>query len=66
MKIYVNDTEMEVQPGLTILEFIRQKELKQEMVIIAHNQEIVPREAWGTIGLEAEDRLEVVNFVGGG
>ena len=66
MKIHVNDAVAEVQPGLTILEFIRQKELKQERVIIAHNQEMVPRETWGAIELAPEDRLEVVNFVGGG
>lgn len=40
--------------------------LKGDRVAVEHNGEIVPRSAWAQTGVAAEDRLEVVHFVGGG
>lgn len=40
--------------------------LKGDRVAVEHNGEIVPRSAWAATGVAAEDRLEVVHFVGGG
>lgn len=40
--------------------------LKGDRVAVEHNGEIVPRSAWAETGVAAEDRLEVVHFVGGG
>lgn len=40
--------------------------LKGDRVAVEHNGEIVPRSAWAQTSVSAEDRLEVVHFVGGG
>lgn len=40
--------------------------LKGDRVAVEHNGVIVPRSAWAQTGVTAEDRLEVVHFVGGG
>lgn len=40
--------------------------LKGDRVAVEHNGEIVPRSAWAQTAVAAEDRLEVVHFVGGG
>ena len=40
--------------------------LKGDRVAVEHNGEIVPRSAWAQTRVAAEDRLEVVHFVGGG
>jgi sulfur carrier protein len=40
--------------------------LQGDRVAVEHNGEIVPRSAWPQTGVAAEDRLEVVHFVGGG
>ena len=40
--------------------------LQGDRVAVEHNGEIVPRSAWPQTDVSAEDRLEVVHFVGGG
>lgn len=66
MLLYVNDVMTEAPPGLTILALLRWKGLEPGRIVVARNQEIVPCEAWDSVALAAEDRLDIVNFVGGG
>ncbi|MDW5265049.1 MULTISPECIES: sulfur carrier protein ThiS [Acidobacteriaceae] len=40
--------------------------LKGDRVAVEHNGTIVPRSAWAQTEVAADDRLEVVHFVGGG
>lgn len=40
--------------------------LKGDRVAIEQNGLIVPRSSWGATGVQENDRLEVVHFVGGG
>lgn len=40
--------------------------LKGDRVAVEHNGVIVPRSSWAQTEIAAEDRLEVVHFVGGG
>jgi sulfur carrier protein len=40
--------------------------LKGDRVAVEHNGVIVPRSAWAQTAVAADDRLEVVHFVGGG
>ncbi|GGG71773.1 sulfur carrier protein ThiS [Edaphobacter dinghuensis] len=40
--------------------------LKGDRVAVEHNGVIVPRSAWAQTSVTADDRLEVVHFVGGG
>lgn len=40
--------------------------LKGDRVAVEHNGVIVPRTSWAQTRVAADDRLEVVHFVGGG
>ena len=50
----------------TLDQVIAELGLKGDRVAVEHNGEIVPRSAWPQTDIAAEDRLEVVHFVGGG
>ncbi len=41
-------------------------ELPADRVAVEYNREIVPKTRWEQTPSQAEDRLEVVHFVGGG
>jgi len=41
-------------------------QLKVDRVAVEHNGKIVPRANWTRVHLENGDKLEVVQFVGGG
>ncbi len=65
MKITVNGDIESIEP-CTIDEYVRQKDLNPDALVVEHNLEIVKRERWGEIRLEANDTLELLSFVGGG
>jgi len=50
----------------TIAQLVRELDLLPEKVAVERNGEIVPRSTLETATLGADDRLEIVHFVGGG
>jgi thiamine biosynthesis protein ThiS len=46
--------------------FLAGQGLDPDVVVVERNGEIVPRSRFGELRLVANDRLEVVHFVGGG
>jgi thiamine biosynthesis protein ThiS len=69
MKLTINGRDREF-PGLDsdpkLPHLIELLQLKADRVAIERNGDIVPRANWGQVSLENGDKLEVVQFVGGG
>lgn len=66
MKLQINGEEREVTEGLTLAALLEQLAMKADRVAVELNREIVRREAWAQTRLQPGDRLEIVQFVGGG
>ncbi|HEX5481543.1 MAG TPA: sulfur carrier protein ThiS [Terriglobia bacterium] len=64
--IFLNGEPREVPEGTTIAGLVEWMKLAADRVAVERNLEIVPRSLWAETRLSAGDRLEVVNFVGGG
>ncbi|HWF67245.1 MAG TPA: sulfur carrier protein ThiS [Acidobacteriaceae bacterium] len=69
MKLYINGQEREfadldAKPVLTHL--ITLLAMKADRIAVEHNGEIAPRSAWEQVALQSGDKLEIVQFVGGG
>jgi sulfur carrier protein len=64
--VVVNGDDMKVDVGSTVSDLIAKLDLKPERVAIEYNGSILPRSRWADLRLEAQSRLEVVHFVGGG
>ena len=45
---------------------IERLKLKRGRVAVEINQVVVPKAAWDTVEIRAGDKVEIVNFVGGG
>ena len=66
MRIQLNGQDHEVTGALSLAEFVERLGLDVRKVAVERNLEIVPRSAYAATILGEGDRLEVVNFVGGG
>ena len=66
MEILINVENRELPSPLNLRELIGLLELKEDRVAIELNREIVRRERWAETPLREQDRLEIVQFVGGG
>ena len=66
MQIILNGESLTVAPGMTLKALVETLGGDPRGVAIERNLEIVPKSEHGEVTLEAGDRLEVVQFVGGG
>lgn len=66
MQIVLNGKAREIDSGSTIAKLLQVLNLKAEQVAVEHNRRIVMRPEFDTCVLKEGDRIEVVNFVGGG
>ena len=64
--ITVNGENRAAKPGATVVDLLRELGLDSGRVAIERNQEILPRPKWAETTVEAGDRYEIVQFVGGG
>jgi len=66
MKITVNGREREVADGLTLAQLLSEMKMDARSLAVERNQAIAEREDFAATVIEDGDRLEIVQFVGGG
>jgi sulfur carrier protein len=66
LRIQVNGESLEVKENISLSELIANLSLKAEQVAVELNQDVVRRAHWKNTTLQADDKVEVVHFVGGG
>ena len=66
MEISVNGSSSFVREGETVRELIQRMQLNEKLVAVEINREIVRRNTFAERRLLAADRVEIVEFVGGG
>ena len=64
--ITLNGKERRVRGGLSLSELIAELDLRDRLVVVERNGQIVARPAYANTSIEAGDVLEIVHFVGGG
>jgi sulfur carrier protein len=66
MKIIVNAVERTAPEGATLADLAAELGLADRGVAIECNLEVAPRSQWALTPLHDGDRIEIVQFVGGG
>jgi thiamine biosynthesis protein ThiS len=66
ISIVVNGEGRAAKPGAMVTDLLRELGLDAGRVAIERNAEILPRPKWLETRIEAGDRYEIVQFVGGG
>jgi thiamine biosynthesis protein ThiS len=64
--ISVNGESRETKTGITVFALVGELGLDAGRVAVERNLEILPRPLWPATRVEAGDRYEIVQFVGGG
>ncbi|MDQ7044134.1 MAG: sulfur carrier protein ThiS [Sulfurimonas sp.] len=66
MNIIVNGQEKSFNENITIEELLKVLELEGKVMAAAVNMDIVKQDSWNTHRLKDGDKLELLDFVGGG
>jgi thiamine biosynthesis protein ThiS len=66
VKITLNGEPHDLPGPLTVTELLARLDIDPRRVAIEHNLVVLKRNAYGTSLVSEGDRVEIVNFVGGG
>lgn len=66
MRLTINGEDQGFEPPLTVAGLLAALALEPRKIAVERNLEIVPRSAYGQTALADGDRIEIVQFVGGG
>lgn len=66
IRIHVNGEVKELPPGTSVRDLLDHLGLNPGRVAIEYNLKILPKTKWEETRVAAGDRLEIVQFVGGG
>jgi sulfur carrier protein len=64
--VTINGEEKQIEEGLKVADLIPLLELKAERLAIELNRKIIRRAHWPVTPLAEGDKIEIVQFVGGG
>ena len=64
--IVLNGEPKEIAEGKSIMDLVNSLNLPTERLAVEHNFKIVKRANWNSQALEDGDKVEIVQFVGGG
>jgi sulfur carrier protein len=66
IRVLVNGEPYQIAESSQVSDLVRELKLPPERVAIELNLSILPRAKWDETVLQAGDKLEIVQFVGGG
>ena len=66
LTITLNGESFELEQPLSVADLLARLEIDPRRVAIEHNLEIIKRHTFPDVVIGEGDRLEIVNFVGGG
>lgn len=66
MKLYLNGSLTEIKSGTTLKELLEKYQINPNTVVIEYNESVVARNTLGATSLQDGDKVEIVQFVGGG
>jgi sulfur carrier protein len=64
--IQLNGEPYSIDGDIRLLALIEKLNLRPGRIAIELNQSVIPKAEWASISLRSGDKVEVVNFVGGG
>jgi sulfur carrier protein len=66
MKIVVNGQDREFRENATLLDILKELSLEEKVMAAAVNMNIVKQDEWKSYIIKDGDKLELLDFVGGG
>jgi len=66
MKLIINGKEREFEDSFSIEQILDKLQIKDKAMAVAVNMEIVKKDKWDSFIPKENDKIEILQFVGGG
>lgn len=66
MKIFLNGEVREIDSEMSLADLLMRFDFPERRIAVELNREVVRKAAWTETTVGADDKIEVIHFVGGG
>lgn len=66
ISVHINGESKTIPANITIFELLSEMELDLDNIAVEHNGTIIHRHEYNTKNVYASDKMEIIEFVGGG
>ena len=66
IQIYINGKKKSINSNYNLINIIEEYSLKKKLIAIEINQEVVPKSNYITKKINKNDRIEILELIGGG
>ena len=66
MKIIINGESKELSSAMSVEELLKELKILDRVMAVAINMEIIKKDNWATHKIKDGDKIEALEFVGGG
>ena len=66
ISIVLNGQQTQIDENISVMELLHSMDLAEKRLAVEINQEIIPRSEFATYQLNEQDKVEIVQAIGGG
>ena len=66
IQIYINGKKKNINSNYNLINIIEEYSLKKKLIAIEINQEVIPKSNYITKKINKNDRIEILELIGGG
>ena len=66
IQIYINGKKKNINSNYNIINILEEYSLKNKLVAVEINQEVIPKSNYKTKKINKNDRIEILELIGGG
>ena len=66
IQIYINGKMKNININYNLIDILEEYSLQNKLVAIEVNQEVIPKSSYKTIKINKNDRIEILELIGGG
>ena len=66
IQIYINGKKKNININCNLINILEEYSLKNKLVAVEINQEVIPKSMYKTITLNKNDKIEILELIGGG
>ncbi len=66
IQIYINGKKKNINSNCNLIDILKEHSLINKLVAVEINQEVIPKSRYKTITINKNDKIEILELIGGG
>ena len=66
IQIYINGKKKNINSNCNLIDILKEYSLVNKLVAVEINQEVIPKSSYKTVKINKNDRIEILELIGGG